>query len=1129
MLLDLAGDAADRDVDLATVSDLSPEAALARLGSRPEGLTTDEAADRLRRYGGNVLAIHRVRASRVLLRQVQNPVLVLLLGAALVSGLTGGGTNAVIIAVIVALSVGLGFFNEYRAAVAMESLRGKIRHDTEVIRDGRDGRIAVSELVPGDVVWLHIGALVPADVRLLEVEELECDEAVLTGESLPVAKTAAPVATGQGLDRPGCAFMGTVIHHGSGRAVVVATGTRTAFGGIAAGLSERQGQTAFEVGLSKFSRFLFGVAAVLTGFIFIINVALSRPLIDALLFSLAIAVGIAPEMMPAIVTVSLSAGSKALAAKKVLVKRLVAIEDLGNIEILFTDKTGTLTEGAVTFDRAIDPDGGVSDRTLLLGLVCNEASMTDTDPVGGNSLDQALWSAAGQSEHAGMAGRASTFERLHLLPFDHERQMASVIVRDATGQEILVTKGAPEVVLDRCTNVPTGAPRVLESLFLDGARVVAVATRPAPRASRLTTDDEAGLHLEGFLTFSDRPKTDAGPSMARLHELGVEVKIITGDNGQVAVKVCSDIGVACTGVVNGSDLALLDDDQLEATIARTTVFARISPDQKSRIIKVARRTGKDVAFLGDGVNDAVALHHADVGISVDSGTDVAKDAADVVLLDKDLGVLAEGVMEGRRIFANTMKYVLMSTSSNFGNMFSAAGASIFLSFLPMLPTQILLNNLLYNGGQLVIPTDRVDPEALTRPAAWDMAFIRRFMSVFGPVSSIFDFLTFWVMLELLHAGHAEFRTGWFVESIATQTLVIYVIRTRRVPFFRSRPSVPMLLVPTGATVIGAVLPYTGLAHLLGFTPLPTSFFLLLFGMVVVYLALVELAKTWFYRSTRTGPRPARPTSHADRLERRIRRRASRLRASRHRPVDGSSRPTGSRPLTDRPLSSRVVAAKRHPCISTDCVPLRRSLCIRATARGLGSGGEPMRRGEPRTGECYELAVCCRALRASDPSEVVNHPLWSDRRIRRSGSDLAGSVALVTKGRVIGDPSIHCGADLLVDLGMVPQQSCEIPSTDDVHDHIRLGQDRGIAGLMLEQGDLAEEITRATTGNDLAVDENVHLTGQHDDELPPECTLAGQFPSGRHSKPRGKPRNLAEVLLRQFGEQRNGRKHVIGGC
>ncbi len=858
-------------MDLADAAGLPPAEVLSGLGSGPGGLSSAVAAERIRRLGPNALGTHRVRATAVLIRQIRNPILILLLGAALVSGVTGGGTNALIIAVIVALSVGLGFFNEYRAEMAMAALRAQIRQEAEVRRDGEASRVPVADLVPGDVVSLRVGALVPADLRLLQADELECDEGVLTGESMPAAKSAAPAVGGEPQDQPGCAFMGTIVHQGSGTGVVVVTGPRTAFGQIAAGLAEKPSQTAFEAGLSRFSRFLFAVAAVLTAFIFIINVSLSRPLIDALLFSLAIAVGIAPEMMPAIVTVSLSAGSKALAAKKVLVKRLVAIEDLGNIEILFTDKTGTLTEGLITFAQALDAVGRGSDQPLLLGLVCNEAAVTAGKPTGGNALDQALWTAADQET----AAAASTWQKLGVLPFDHERQLASVLATDPGGRCLVIVKGAPEVVLDRCVDVPDGARPALEALFRAGARVVAVATRPAEGIEDLTAAGEQGLTLDGFLAFADRPKADAGASIAQLERLGVQVKIITGDNGLVAATVCGQIGVDCTGVLSGAEIGALDDDQLEAAIPATTVFARISPDQKSRIIKVARRTGKDVAFLGDGVNDAVALHHADVGISVDSGTDVAKEAADVVLLDKDLGVLAEGVMEGRRIFANTMKYVLMATSSNFGNMFSAAGASVFLSFLPMLPSQILLNNLLYNAGQLVIPTDRVDPEALARPAAWDMRFIRRFMSVFGPVSSIFDFLTFWIMLALLHAGHTEFRTGWFVESIATQTLVVYVIRTRRIPFFKSRPSLPMLLVPTGAALAGAILPYTGLANLLGFTPLPTTFFLLLFAMVVIYLLLVELAKARFYRASQTRSQSSL-VGHTERLERRIRRRAYRF-------------------------------------------------------------------------------------------------------------------------------------------------------------------------------------------------------------------------------------------------------------
>jgi Mg2+-importing ATPase len=866
MMVDTRGAA---PLELAEAASLEGPAVLERLASSPAGLSTAEAAARLAVFGPNSLGVQRVRAWSVLLRQIRNPLLLLLLAAALVSGLTGGGTNAVIITVIVALSVGLGFFNEYRAAVAMATLRDKITREVEVRRADAPSRIPVTELVPGDVVTLRVGAIVPADVRLLSVDELECDEGVLTGESLPVEKSAAATSAADATDRPGCALMGTIVHQGSGVGVVVATGPRTAFGAIAAGLSEPPGRTAFEIGLAKFSRLLFVVAAVLTVFIFVVNVALSRPLLDALLFSLAIAVGIAPEMMPAIVTVSLAAGSRALAAKRILVKRLVAIEDLGNIEMLFTDKTGTLTDGVITFERSLGPDGAEAAAPFELGLVCNEATVTATGVAGGNALDVALWSAPAAASGGPAALEVAGYTKVADLPFDHERQLGSMLV-ERVGSRVLVVKGAPEAVLARCVALNDGAETVLRGLFEEGARVVAVATRPASELARIAPADEAALTLVGFLTFADRPKPDAGESIARLQRLGVEVKIITGDNGLVAAKVCADIGLACAGVMNGTELAALDDEALAARMGSTTVFARISPEQKSRIIKVARHTGKDVAYLGDGVNDAVALHHADVGISVDSGTDVAKDAADVVLLDKDLAVLAEGVMEGRRIFANTMKYVLMATSSNFGNMFSAAGASVFLRFLPMLPTQILLNNLLYDSGQLVIPTDRVDPEALSRPAAWDMRFIRSFMAVFGPVSSIFDFLTFWVMLSLLHAGHVEFRSGWFVESIATQTLVVYVIRTRRVPFLRSRPSWPMMIVPSAAAVVGAVLPYTPLAHLFGFSPLPGRFFLILFAMVAVYLALVELAKVRFYRAPRKPLE--RVSTHETRHQRRVRRR-----------------------------------------------------------------------------------------------------------------------------------------------------------------------------------------------------------------------------------------------------------------
>ena len=835
------------------------------LDTNRDGLSSAAAAERLQTLGPNVLATNRVTALDVLLRQLRNSLLILLLAAAGVSAVTGDAAGGLIIAVIVLLSVGLGFVNEYRSEVAVARLHDNIRHEALTWRDGVPRRVDVRELVPGDVIDLDVGDLVPADVRVVEAADLECDEAVLTGESIPAAKSAA-VDTSAAMDLypRTLAFMGTVVHQGSGRAVVFRTGGATAFGQIAVGLTERQDDTAFQAGLRDFSRLLVHVAGALTTVIFIINVAFSRPLIEALLFSLAIAIGITPQLLPAVVSLSLSTGSRQLARRKVLVKRLVTIEDLGNIELLFTDKTGTLTDGSITFDRALDGAGMPSEEAFRLGLLCNGAEVSDEGPIGGNALDRALLSAAPVDTDL-----TAGYRRLGAVPFDHERQLASILVGTPRGARQLVTKGAPEVVLSRCVGGTGDAEATLARLFAEGSRAVAVAVRDAPGLTAPSPSDERDLSLVGFLTFVDRPKADAGDSIAALNRLGIAVKVITGDNGTVAAKVCRDLGVAVEGILSGADLDGMDDDSLAAAIGPTTVFARVRPEQKARVVKVSRREGTDVAFLGDGVNDAVALHAADVGISVDSGTDVAKDAADIILLEKDLAVLAEGVTEGRRIFANTLKYVLMATSSNFGNMFSAAGASLFLTFLPMLPSQILLNNLLYDVGQLAIPTDNVDHEVVARPAAWDIGFVRRFMATFGPVSSLFDFLTFFVMLAVLHASHAEFRSGWFVESLATQTLVVFLIRTRRVPFLRSRPSLPMLVGPPTCALIGAVLPFSPLAGPLGFTALPVSFFLILLGMICTYLVLVETAKGRFY-AAQSHPTRSRP-SHTERLEHRVRR------------------------------------------------------------------------------------------------------------------------------------------------------------------------------------------------------------------------------------------------------------------
>jgi Mg2+-importing ATPase len=822
------------------------------------------------RFGPNAVSSHRARLLPVLWHQLKSPLLALLMVAALASYFVGERSDALIIGVIVGLSVGLGFVNEYRAEKAAEALHDQIHHETTVIRDGRAIAVDVTTLVPGDVLELHLGDIVPADLRLLTTTGLACDESVLTGESLPVDKSTSAVAARTPLaELSGCALMGTVVEAGSGRGVVVATGPRTEFGKIAAGLSTHQLDTEFQVGLRRFSMLLVYVAGSLTTSIFVINVVLHKPIMDALLFSLAIAVGITPQLLPAVVSSSLAAGSRRMSRRKVLVKRLVCIEDLGNVDVLFTDKTGTLTAGRIQYARTVPLADTSSAEVLRWGLLCTESTVQDGEAVGGNPLDRAL---SASSAAAGQAATLASYTRLGVLPFDHERAMVSVLVRDPEGRLTLITKGAPESVLAACLDVPPGARAALAAEFAAGNRVIAVATRTATGVHPPIAADERDLRLAGFLVFLDPPKADAAKALQRLAGIGIAVKVITGDNPAVAVKVCHDLGLSEGAALTGAQIAALDDDALATAVPSTTVFARVSPQDKARIVRVQRRSGGGVAFLGDGVNDALALHAADVGISVDSATDVAKDAADVILLAKDLDVLADGVTEGRRIFANTIKYVLMGTSSNFGNMFSAAGASLFLSFLPMLPSQILLNNLLYDTSQLAIPTDNVDEEQLRRPAHWDIGFIRRFMIFFGPLSSLFDFITFGVMLWVFNAGASEFRSGWFVESLATQTLVIFAIRTRRIPFFRSHPSLPLVAAALGVVAVGAVLPASPLAQALGFSPLPIGFFAALAGMVIGYLALIEVGKRIFYHTAMHEPRTHRRsgTHHA------LRRRASRF-------------------------------------------------------------------------------------------------------------------------------------------------------------------------------------------------------------------------------------------------------------
>lgn len=833
-------------------------------GTRIGGLTEPEVSLRRQQVGANVIHEHVVHWHRVLLRQGRSPLLALLALTSFVSYFVGEHTNAIIIGTILLLSVGLGFINEFRAERAATALHSRIRHSTTVVRDGNSTRIDIVDLVPGDIVDLQLGEVIPADIRLFEASEFESDESILTGESLPVAKSVDVIAAGSGLAAlRNSALMGTVVHSGSGRGVVISTGPRSEFGRIAVELGAEQGETTFQTGLRKFSSLLVVMAGILTTFVFVANVLLHRPVIDAVLFSLAIAVGITPQMLPAVVSTSLASGSRALARRKILVKRLISIEDLGNIKVLFTDKTGTLTDGTLRLMRAMDARGESDDKAIVLSLVSTATELKPEDlSAGDNPIDQALWESPLVQ---GRKAEITAFRRLDVVPFDHERRMITVLV-ERDGKMLLISRGAPESVLARCQVQYPEVEEILQREFSAGGRVIAVATREWGRGPAISKSDETDFNLVGFVVFVDPPKIDARKAIERLNRLKVDVKIITGDNALVAVNICKQIGVDVRHVISGPEISAMSDEALKKVLPDTTIFARIAPEQKARIIRCQRQVGSDVAFLGDGANDALALHQADVGISVDTATDVAKDAADIILLEKNLDVLADGVLEGRRIFANTIKYVLMGASSNFGNMFSAAAASAFLTFLPMLPSQILLNNLLYDSSQLAISSDLVDEEQLARPAHWDIGMIRRYMLVFGPISSIFDFGTFAILLWVFHATPELFRTGWFVESLATQTLVIFVIRTRRSPFYRSRPGIPLLLACLTIIAIGVALPYTPIAHALGFKALTGGVLAAIFGLVIIYLGLVEVGKWAFFKIPRPPHRmPQRPPeSHARR-------------------------------------------------------------------------------------------------------------------------------------------------------------------------------------------------------------------------------------------------------------------------
>lgn len=794
------------------------------------GLTTKEVADRRREFGQNILEVKKLNPVFLLLRQFNNPILWLLTAAILLSSFLGDVTNALIILVVVSLSAILGFITEYRAERAIADLHSRISHHATVIRDGVAKSITNAELVPGDIVKLRIGSIVPADIKLLEVKNLEIDENIITGESVPVSKGAEKDPTNP---MANVAMMGTTVRNGTGTGEVIAIGGKTEFGSIAKALGQLPPTTNFQEGLKEFSEFLLKIAIAIAAIVTTVNIYLDRPFIESILYALAISVGMTPQLLPAIVSTSLALGSRKLSKNGVLVKRLVSIEDLGDLDILITDKTGTLTTGEINFEASY-PIGDIDPIVGALLAIDGEYQEALKSQVGLSTLDSALWEANKSKFLIGT-------KKLDVIPFDHNRRMISVLIENSGVKKIIV-KGSPEEVIAKCSAINATSESLLKSLYAQGARVIAVAEKCLNNQTSISPKDEEALELLGFLTFSDPLKPNIRDSLLQLSNLGIEVKVATGDSVEVAVHICEQAGLSVKKVITGKEIEELTDNQLLSKLQETTIFARVSPEQKAKIISGLRSQGFSVGFLGDGVNDAIALHDSDVGISVDSATDIAKDASDIVLLEKDLGVLANGIRQGRIVFSNTMKYIFMATSADFGNLISASIGSFILPYLPMLPVQVLLQDLLYDSSQLALPMDRVDREQIARPSHWNIRQIRRFMWVFGLASSIFDFLTFVLLIWVLKAKAAEFHTGWFIESLATATLVVLAIRTRRVPFFKSTPARALIFSLISINLLAILLTYIPIGRNIGFVNLPLKFYLFLFMMIIFYLVLVEILK-----------------------------------------------------------------------------------------------------------------------------------------------------------------------------------------------------------------------------------------------------------------------------------------------
>ncbi len=811
-----------------------------------QGLSKEEARRRLALYGRNTLKPQKRSDSLILLlAQFKSPLIIILVLAAILSFFLREPIDASIIIGIVGLSGLLGFWQEKRAADAVEKLLSIVQINARVLRDGAGEEIHVEEVVPGDIVILDAGDVIPGDCLLLESKDLFVDEAALTGESFPAEKNAGELDADTPLDRRANAlWMGTHVISGAATAVVVRTGAETEFGQVSERLRLKPAETEFEHGVRKFGYLLTEMTLVLALVIFGFSVVMERPALDSFLFAVALAVGMIPELLPAIISINLAIGAERMARQRVIVKQLASIENFGSMDVLCSDKTGTLTEGAARLQAAMDAQGNENEKTRLYAYLNASYETGFTNPI-----DEAIR----QSRRFDLSG----YRKLDEAPYDFVRKRLSILI-EQDGRRLMITKGALSNVLDVCDSVEIQGEatdlagwhdrieRRFAELSQQGYRTLGIAYREVAFDSPMTKEDEQGMTFLGLLVFADPPKEGIVQTIGHLKELGVNLKVITGDNRLVAAKVAEHVFGFSPRMLAGAELHHLSDDALRQRVGEVDVFAEVEPNQKERIILALRKSGRVVGYLGDGINDAPALHAADVGISVNNAVDVAKEAAAIVLLEKDLGVLLAGVREGRTTFANTLKYVFMTTSANFGNMFSMAGAALFLPFLPLLPKQILLNNFLTDFPAMAIATDSVDREWIERPRRWDIKFIRDFMIAFGAISSVFDFLTFGALWFLLDASPDQFRTGWFLESVMTELLIVPVIRTWR-PFYKSRLGRPLLISTVIVLIATLLLPYLPLNRLLGFTPLPLSY-LLAFGVITaLYLIASEVTKKFIYR------------------------------------------------------------------------------------------------------------------------------------------------------------------------------------------------------------------------------------------------------------------------------------------